>query len=440
MKEDIIVLGAGMTGLGAGLSGIPVYEAAEGPGGICSSYYMRPDATERMPFAPSDGEAYRFELGGGHWIFGGDPAVLRLIRSVAPVKTYERKSSVWLPAQGAFVPYPLQNHLRCLGPQLAAKCLKEMVDGLAFPRRTNRMSEWLEANFGGSLCEMFFTPFHKLYTAGLWEKIAPQDGYKSPLDMGAVLQGTLSSAPPVGYNTTFIYPEEGLNVLAQRLAASCDIRYGKKVMRIDPTEKEIEFADGTRVGYETLVSTLPLNKVMEMTGLRVDAKADPSPSVLVVNIGAERGPKCPDDHWVYLPSSRAGFHRVGFYSNVDCSFLPQSAREGGERVSIYVEKAYPEGARPSATEAVEFSKAVVKELQQWEWVGDAEAIDPTWIEVAYTWSWSGSSWKQQALKELEATGIYQVGRYARWVFQGIADSLRDGLLIGAAMSASRQRD
>jgi hypothetical protein len=25
-----------------------------------------------------------------------------------------------------------------------------------------------------------------------------------------------------------------------------------------------------------------------------------------------------------------------------------------------------------------------------------------------------------------------VGRYARWVFQGIADSIRDGLLVGAS--------
>jgi hypothetical protein len=26
-----------------------------------------------------------------------------------------------------------------------------------------------------------------------------------------------------------------------------------------------------------------------------------------------------------------------------------------------------------------------------------------------------------------------VGRYGRWIFQGIADSLRDGLFVGAAL-------
>jgi len=36
------------------------------------------------------------------------------------------------------------------------------------------------------------------------------------------------------------------------------------------------------------------------------------------------------------------------------------------------------------------------------------------------------------LKVLEEHDIQMVGRYARWVFQGISDSLRDGLYVGAA--------
>jgi hypothetical protein len=44
----------------------------------------------------------------------------------------------------------------------------------------------------------------------------------------------------------------------------------------------------------------------------------------------------------------------------------------------------------------------------------------------------GSSWKQAAIKELENKGIYQIGRYGRWIFQGIADSIKDGFFIGGA--------
>lgn len=425
-----------MTGLGAALPGLPVYEATDGPGGICSSYYMRPGATARASAVPGDGNAYRFELGGGHWIFGGDPAVLRLIRSIVPVQSFQRRSAVWLPRQGLLVPYPLQNHLRYLGPELAKKCLREIIEGATARTKVVTMASWLRENFGPTLCELFFTPFHQLYTAGLCEQISPQDGYKSPFDLDLVVGGTFDSSPPVGYNATFIYPEEGLNILAQRMAAVCDIRYGKRATHIDTVEHEIQFSDGSAIGYETLVSTLPLNKMMDLTGLATHARSDPSPSVLVVNIGAEKGPECPEDHWVYIPTSQAGFHRVGFYSNVDRSFLPSPVRNAAHCVSIYVEKAFPEGSKPGPLETAAFCAKVVEELQNWRWIQSTEVVDPTWIEVAYTWSWAGSNWRREALSLLEGKGIFQTGRYARWVFQGIADSIRDGLTVGAAMAAS----
>ena len=430
-NSNVLILGAGMTGLAAGWSsGLPIYEAAEEPGGICSSYYVCPGDHTRLHQVPADGEAYRFEIGGGHWIFGGDPAVLRLIQRLAPVKRYSRRSSVYLPDSDCFVPYPLQNHLRYLRPEVAAQSLAEIVAGLRSQAEVRTLAEWLEKSFGPTLGELFFYPFHELYTAGLYRRIAPQDAYKSPVNLNLAIRGAFSDAPAVGYNTTFIYPEEGLNVLSQCLAAGCNVHYGKRVVYIDPRKREVHFEDGTAWVYETLISTLPLNRMLDMTQLSVNAETDPSTAVLVVNIGAVKGPRCPEDHWLYVPQSRAGFHRVGFYSNVDPSFLPMSRRKRGDAVSIYVEKAYPDGVRPSAAEMSVIGEQIVAELQEWGWIETAEVVDPTWIDVAYTWSWPGSTWKTEALRLLDEHNIVQVGRYARWVFQGIADSLRDGLYVG----------
>ena len=76
---------------------------------------------------------------------------------------------------------------------------------------------------------------------------------------------------------------------------------------------------------------------------------------------------------------------------------------------------------------------VVAELQEWQFIDALEVCDPTWVEVAYTWSYPDSCWKDQALQALETYGIYQVGRYGRWAFQGIADSIRDGFILGASL-------
>ena len=45
----------------------------------------------------------------------------------------------------------------------------------------------------------------------------------------------------------------------------------------------------------------------------------------------------------------------------------------------------------------------------------------------------GSHWRETAIARLHDIGIYMSGRYGQWKFQGIADSLRDGLLAGGLL-------
>ncbi len=429
MKRSSI-LGGGMTGLAAGMtSGSPVFEAADAPGGICSSYYVRPGETKRRHSAPRDGEAYRFEIGGGHWIFGGDPTILRFIDRLVPAKRYNRLSAVYFRQDDLYVDYPIQNNLRSLPSDFACKALVEMSRGAG---TFSTMKDWLLQYFGPALCEKFFFPFHQLYTAGLYESIAPQDAYKSPVNLSQAIRGAFEGADPAGYNVSFAYPAEGLNALAQAMASRSDVRFGKRAARIDPKKKAVVFADDSVHEYETLICTLPLNKTLEMAGLSVDARPDPYSSVMVLNIGAIKGAKCPPHHWLYNPDATSGLHRVGFYSNVDPSFLPGSARKDASAVSIYIERAYPGGKKPTDEEAAQYANAVVAELTEWGYIERAEVVDPTWIDVAYTWEWPNSTWKSQAIRLLQQHDIYMVGRYARWIFQGIADSIKDGFYAGAS--------
>ncbi len=399
------IIGGGVTGLAAGItSGFPVLEAAEMPGGICATYYLRPGSSTRLARAPADDEAFRFERGGGHWIFGASETVRHLLESLQPFKTYERKASVYFPERNQHVPYPIQSHRERLAPT---------HDGTVVTLR-----DWLLASFGPALCEEFFFPFNERYTAGLYDRIAPQDGYKSPRTGS-------------GYNVQFAYPVNGLDALTASMAQRCRIHYASQVTAIDPAARIVEIADGRRFAYERLISTLPLNRVMALTGLAVDAPVDPWTSVEVLNLAAARGPACPDVHWCYIPRTGAGFCRVGFYDNVEPAFLPRSKRAVRELVSLYVERAFVGGKRPTAEETQAYSQRVVRELQDWGFIGELLLADTTWIDVAYTWSWPGSSWGKKSLNALEAVGVQQVGRYARWKFQGIADSIQAGLLAGA---------
>lgn len=430
-EKETVILGAGITGLSAGyVSGLPIYESTDNIGGICNSYYMRKNSEERLQSQPIDDESYRFENGGGHWIFGGDPSVIRMMKLLTAFKNYPRKASVFLEKDDLFIPYPIQNNLSYLDKKISKKAFKEMEKN-NYSEIIKTFEDWLSVNFGKSLCDIFFHPFNNLYTAGLYKIIAPQDGYKSPVNKEDVRKGFLGKSKSVGYNTTFTYPEKGLDELMRKLKNNCEINLNKEVKKIDLKNKVVHFSDKSSVHYKEIISTIPLDKMIQITGIKIDEKINPSTSVLVLNIGAKKGVKCPKDHWVYMTKNKARFHRVGFYSNVDQSFLPKS-RRGENYVSIYVEKAYKKRVTPSKKEMGKFSKDVIKELKELGWVSEVEVFDPTWIETAYTWSYPKSKWREKSLRELEKNNIYQIGRYGRWVFQGLADSIKDGLMIGAA--------
>ncbi|MFC1840469.1 FAD-dependent oxidoreductase [Thermodesulfobacteriota bacterium] len=430
MIDNTFILGAGMTGLAAGFaSGFPIYESNEFPGGICSSYFIKPGEKRRLLAPPSDDEAYRFEIGGGHWIFGADEEISEFIRSFSPVKKYCRKASIFLQEKNLSIPYPVQNHLGFLGHELSHKIFSEISENNRNDEKT--LKTWLMKYFGQTLCDLFFFPFHELYTAGLFSNIAPQDNYKSPMNISSVKRGLSLESDGAGYNTSFIYPEDGLGNLSRCVAKKCEVNYGKKAVSIDLDSKTIKFNDNSSLEYDNIISTLPLNKMLRLTGLLNDLKMDPHTSVHVLNMGSIRGEKCPDDHWVYYNNTKSGFHRAGFYSNVDSSFLPVSSRQTNDRVCMYIEKAFPGGKKPDDKEIYEYTESVIKEFSEWGFIKDIEVVDSTWIDVAYTWSWPGSKWKEKALKILKKNNIYSIGRFGRWTFQGIADSIKEGLNIGS---------
>lgn len=427
-----VILGGGVTGLAAGIaSGCPVYESEAFPGGICASYYVRRGSNERLPAPGKLDDAYRFEHGGGHWIFGGHPDVLSIVEQLAPCDRIARRSSVWFPDDGTRVGFPLQHHLHQLGPAVAASALAEILSARETDGAT--MSAWLDAQFGPTLGEIFFRPFHDAYTAGLWREIAPQDGYKTPLNLAQVRRGALEPAAPAGYNATFLYPRAGLDALIRPLAARADLHRGHRVRRIDLARREIVFATGAALPYRRVLSTLPLNRTIELAGLGTCSPAAPYTSVLVLNIGARRGPHCPPDHWLYVPRSASGFHRVGFYSNVAEHFLPAADRGRDSATCIYVERSFRGGERPDDAGIAHYSAGVVKELQDWGFIGAVDVVDPSWVDVAYTWNRPGSAWVSEATAALAEHDIRVAGRYARWNFQGITDSLRDGFLAGQAL-------
>ena len=428
MKKEILVLGGGVTGLAAGfVGGFPIYEKRRVPGGICSSYYL---------------QGYRFEIGGGHWIFDGNrfPQARDFIAQFTPLKSYFRQAGIYFNESNngaVLIPYPIQNNLSYLPSDVCALVLSEITAPKQNPTSTATLEQWLCNTFGMTLYRLFFKPFHDKYIIGLQNQVVAQDMYKSPINIEHVMNGAYyrqeKSLEIVGYNPTYLYPTQGLDHLILQMAKKCQIIYEKEAIKIDINNKLVYFADGDRQRYKTLISTLPLNIMLNLTGLNVRDAEPPYVSVLVLNIGAEKGALCPTEHWLYIPESGFTFHRVGFYSNVDLSFSPSSE----EKVAIYVERSFMSNSKPNQGEIEQYTSDVIQTLQNWQFIKRVEVINTNWVETAYTLNLPKSRWREQAIRTLNEHSICQVGRYGRWKFQGILQSLRDGIFVGTQLSNRR---
>jgi protoporphyrinogen oxidase len=424
------IVGGGMTGLAAGMtSGFEVLERCDQPGGLC---------------ATRERGGYRFEPGGGHWIFAGDPVVTRLLAGASQIRNYRRRSAVLflgasrdtVQLQNLLVPFPIQDNLFALPEEIRSAALTEILaDRTAAPAET--MADWLHQRFGYTLCRIFFDPFHSRYTAGSYRHAAPQDGYKSPIDRDQVRSGAVRANVDSGYNATFAYPIRGLDTFSRWLAQRCAIRYGTEVAGIDPRGRSLELGNGRTLPYDAVIATVPLNRLVEMAGLDVVVgPPDPWTSVLVLNLGVT----LPDTplarhgyHWLYVPDSRSGFHRIGYYSNVDPLFLPADHRGDPGHGALYVEIAFPGGRHLTVEGTRAVVDKIVAEIRERGLIDRVEVVDPTWVDVAYTWRKPGSDWVSRAISACQACGLEPAGRYGRWRFQGIAASLKEGLNLGMAL-------
>lgn len=353
-------------------TGLPIYEASDHSGGICTTYVK---------------DGFQFSHGGPHFLFGKGKG-LEYIKTLVDVNEYERRAGVYY---NHTFPYPFQTSA-------------EKED----PVSPGSLKSWLRDKFSRESCNLFFNPFNKKYTAGLYDEVIQADEFKSP------------PAGSQGFVATFGDPVGWLSALVEKMSEKCDIHYNMQAVSVNPDEHKVTFRDGSIKKYEKLISTIPLGQLLWMCGKR-DIEL-PYTSVLVLNIGAEPDVNTPNEHWLYVPFCKTGFHRICFYSNVNKSKAPEG------KVGLAVEIAFLPDFTYEDFDIPFIIDQVVKELQAWRFIGDVITVDPTYVRTAYTWLRKKED-REEALAWLKERDIISTGRYGSWKFQGMIQSIEDGFNV-----------
>jgi protoporphyrinogen oxidase len=220
-----------------------------------------------------------------------------------------------------------------------------------------------------------------------------------------------------------------------------DLETDAPVEEIDARARRVTLADGRVLGYERLVSTLPLPALLRrVRGL--DAPGRPSLAELAdrlawtrvvdVGLGVDRPEIAGGAHWIYVPEEEHPFYRVGFPSNACAAMAPAG------RSSLSVELAFrPDEPVPSEDELV---ATVRRGLERLGLLAAEDRIvhrDIALLDPAYVvFDERRTPAVEEALARLEDADISSIGRFGAWSYSYMERALIDGREEAARIAAA----
>jgi UDP-galactopyranose mutase len=167
--------------------------------------------------------------------------------------------------------------------------------------------------------------------------------------------------------------------------------------------------------------------------LVADAQKLRAVSILNINIGIDR-PGVSGQHWIYFPEDQFIFSRIGFPMNFSRAVAPQGTS------SIYIEITQQPREKVHLEEAFARCVADLERcgiLRKGDRIQTRHVLD---IEFAYVVFDEHRQTRLQSLVDyLETRDIYTAGRYGRWDYFSMEDSILSGKSAAEAVMARLNR-
>jgi protoporphyrinogen oxidase len=419
---SLIILGSGPTGLGAarrlqeiGHTDWQLVEGSGHAGGLAASFL--------------DDQGFTWDIGGhvqfSHYEYF-DRAMEEFLGKDGWLH-HERESWVWM--RDRFIPYPFQNNIRRLPPDDLDRCLAGLVDitrnGYVKPKN---FREWILATFGQGIADVFLLPYNfkvwayppeKMNTAWVGERVAVTD-------IKRVLHNLVHAKDEVswGPNNTFRFPLHGgtgaiWRACAERLPQE-RLHFNTTVAGIDLERREVTTAKGETLGYDTLISTIPLRELIRLSGQSQFEK--PAKRGLlysasnIFGIGLRGTPpehlrtKC----WMYFPEDNCPFYRVTVFSNYSPNNVPDIKNHWSLMAEVSESSHKP-------VDQARLMEQVIEGLLATRLIERREHIASTWkYRAGYGYPTPGLA-RDAALAEIlpffESKGVYSRGRFGLWKYE-----------------------
>jgi protoporphyrinogen oxidase len=422
-KTKIAIVGGGPTGLGAAwrLNELDekdwlLLEGADHAGGLAGSIV--------------DDQGFVWDKG-GHVLFSHYEYFDNVLNQCLGDSWVDHLREAWVWMRDQFIPYPLQNNIWRLPEEDLISCLNGLLsvhNKAAVPLRSDVFEDWILRNFGKGLADIFFCPYNfkvwayhpsRLSSCWIQERVAT-------VDLSRILRNLVLRQDDLGWgpNSTFRFPLRGgtgaiWQGVSERLPER-HMRWGSRVVGVDPSNRRISLSDGSQVEYEYLVSTMPLDQLL---GMLADAPELSSysdkffySSTNLVGIGLSGQPpdtlktKC----WIYFVEDQFPFYRITVFSNYSKYNVPKP----GEQWSLLCEiSESPDKPVDHANLKIQVPQA----LKQIGLIDDSTDIDSIWshrLEYGYPTPFlNRDEILEQVDPKLIENNIFSRGRFGAWKYE-----------------------
>lgn len=419
MQKKIVIIGAGPTGLGAahrlkekGMTDFVVLERNDHVGGLSASFQR---------------EGYTVDIG-GHVLFSHYPYFDEVIEKALGGQYLQHQREAWVWMQNRFIPYPFQNNIKDLPPEIMWECVEGLLD--ADPTLPSfNFDEWIDTVFGAGIAKHFMRPYNfKVWAQPLKEMAKTWISERvSVIDIRRVLKNIILniSDSSWGPNNMFKFPlYGGTGGIFESIAKDIRpfIRFNTSVTYVDTTTKTLTLSTGEKLGYDMLVNTSPLDTLVQNSDLPVELKDATKGLVhsggFSVSLGfnrpleSDKRTKC----WNYFPETNCPFYRVTYLSNYSPNMVPDVKKQ----FLLMCETSYSEHKKHNASTIIDETIAGLVESQfiRAEDVALIEFKDL--IDIPYSYP-IPSLHRDKALETLmpalQSLQIFSRGRFGQWRYE-----------------------
>jgi protoporphyrinogen oxidase len=412
--EKIAILGSGMAGFGAAYrlhqEGIPsvVYDRNSYHGGHTASFGHQ--------------GGYIFDEG-PHVSFTKHERLQKLFADSVDQK-YEvirsRPNNYW---KGRWIKHPAICNLYGLPTELVVNAIRDFVQAQNEPERPIRnYAEWLNASYGKTFAEIFPMEYGFKYHTTTADNMSTDwlgpRLYRPKLE--EVLLGALSAeTPDVHYVSHVRYPSyNGFVSYLDMLPKITEIQLNHELKRLDPKKRELHFSNGDVVGYEAVVSSVPLTELIPMmVGAPPDviaaAKKLACTSCVMVNLGVNRT-DLSEGQWTYFYDRDVCFTRLSYPHMFSPHVVPKGC--GSIQAEVYYSQKY----RPLKGSPKDYVAPVIADLKRTGVLREDDQILHTNVHVSRYAQIIFDLERADALATvhgyLDDVGVAYCGRYGDWLY------------------------